>query len=47
MHNIPNRETVPETRETNVLIDTAHSSAKAFAGLAVGVELADHDVGRV
>ena len=47
LHNIPNRQTVPETREPDVLVDTAHSSAEAFTSLAVGIELADHDIGRM
>ena len=44
---IPDRKTVPKTRKSNILINPAHSRANGFARLPVGVELADHDIGRV
>ncbi len=44
---LPDRQTAPETSETNVLVDAAHSSAESLAGLSVGIELADHNIGRV
>lgn len=37
-------ETVPEPRKSDVLVDAAHGSSEGFAGLAVGVELTDHDI---
>ena len=44
-HDDTNRETVPETRESDILVDSAHGSTKAFPSLSVGVEFADHDIG--
>ena len=37
-------ETVPETTKSDVLVDAAHRSSKCLSRLAVGVELADHDI---
>ena len=45
--NLPDRETVPETTESNILVDATHGATEAFTGLSVGVEFADHDVGWV
>lgn len=43
----PNRQTVPQARESDVLIDPSHGGAGAFARFAVGVEFGDHDIGGV
>ena len=45
--NSPNRQTVPETSETDILVDPRSSTAERLAGLTVGIELADHDIGRM
>ena len=42
---LPHRQTVPQSRETNVLVDSACSGTKSFTWLTVCVELADHDIG--
>ena len=46
-HEDPNREPIPESSEPNVFVDTARCASKAFAGLAIGVELRNHDICRV
>lgn len=46
-HDDTDRQTVPEARESNVLVDPAHGRAKCLALRAICIELADHDVGRV
>lgn len=46
-HDNSHWQTVPETLESNVLVDSRSDSTHSLAGLAVGVELADHDIGGV
>src|SRR5690606_9926108 len=46
-HDNPDWQSVPQTHESNVLVDSGHGTAERFSGLAVGIELADHDVGRM
>ena len=41
------RETVPETSESNLGIDAAHGASEAFAWSSFRIELADHDIGWV
>jgi hypothetical protein len=43
----PNRETVPETRKANILVDSADSCSRALAWLALRVELRNHHIGGV
>ena len=46
-HDNPDGETVPETHKSDIGVDAAHGGAESFTGQAIGVELADHHVGRV
>jgi hypothetical protein len=43
----PDRQTIPETWEANSGVDTAHGCTKAFSWGALGVQFADHDIGRM
>jgi hypothetical protein len=46
-HDNTNWETVPETAEADLGVDTGDSRAHGLGGLLLGVDLGDHDVGRV
>lgn len=46
-HDDPRRQAVPQTREADVAVDPGHGFAGGLTCLAVRVEFADHDVGRV
>lgn len=46
-HHDTHGETVPKSTKPNFLVDAAHDSSKCFAGLSIGIELADHDIGGV
>src|SRR3954469_335476 len=46
-HQDPDRQPIPETRETNTPVDARHRPARALAGFPLRVQLRDHDVGRV
>lgn len=46
-HNDTHRESVPESRKPNVLVDTAHRSTKSFTRSSIRIEFADHDIRRV
>lgn len=46
-HDNSDRQPVPEASESDVFIDTAHRGTESLTGLTTGVELADHNVGRV
>ena len=46
-HDNPDGQAVPETAKSNVLVDTSNGRSKGFSRLTIGVEFADHDVGRV
>lgn len=46
-HHSPNRKTIPQPREANILIDPTDSRARALTRFASRVEFRDHDVGRV
>lgn len=46
-HDDSGRKPIPETGEADVAVDSAHGFRGGLAGLAVRVELADHDVCRV
>ena len=40
-HNNSDRQTVPETYKSDVLVDTAHGSSEGLARLTVGIEFGD------
>lgn len=46
-HNNTDGETVPETTETNLGVDTANGLAGRLTGLLLSVNLGDHDISRV
>ena len=46
-HDDTDWKTIPETTKANVLVDAVHGSTDSFSGLTIGIELADHDIGRV
>ncbi|SPQ18623.1 ddd244d6-febd-4300-8f52-46a01bd2d091 [Thermothielavioides terrestris] len=46
-HDYAHRQAVPQAHEADVLVYPGRDGAEALAGLAVRVQLADHDVGRV
>lgn len=46
-HANPHGQTVPQSAETDVAVDPANRRARALAGLAIGIELRHHHVGRV
>lgn len=46
-HDDPGGQAIPKPREADVAVDPAHGFGGGLAGLAVGVELADHDVCRM
>jgi hypothetical protein len=41
------RQAVPETDKADSVVDTTHCGTKAFSWSALGVQFADHDIGRV
>lgn len=43
-HDNAHGQAVPQARESNVAVDAGHGGSGALAGLAVTVELRDHDV---
>lgn len=43
-HDNSHRQTVPQTSEANILVDTSHGGAETLTGLADRVKLADHDI---
>lgn len=46
-HDNSQTDTRPQASEANLAVDSANCLASTFAGLAVAVQLADHDIGRV
>lgn len=46
-HHSPNRQTTPESTESNLLVDPSHGRTTRLSGLLVGIQLADHDICRV
>jgi hypothetical protein len=46
-HDDSDAQTIPETHETNTLVNPAHSGTGAFTSLSFRVEFRDHDVGGV
>ncbi|CRK33352.1 hypothetical protein BN1708_001040 [Verticillium longisporum] len=46
-HDDAHWKTVPQPGEANIFVNAAQGTAKRFAGRTVGVQLADHDIGRV
>ena len=43
-HENSDDQTVPETWESDVLVDTPHSGSESFSRLAIRIELADHHI---
>lgn len=46
-HHNTDRQSIPQTPESNISVDAAHRSTKGLTRLTVRIQLADHHVGRV
>lgn len=46
-HDDTDRQSVPQSPESNISVDPTHSSTERLSRLAIGIQLADHHIGRV